>query len=80
MNNTAFNASKYQLNSKEQEQLKQLLDNSLMRHIIVIRSESGYGFTLSRSIISPNEENVSKILIHVSPIIKQLNLDLNYHE
>jgi hypothetical protein len=59
MNNAAFNTNKYHLNNKEQEQLKQLLDNSLMRHIIVIRNESGYGFTLSRSIIGPNEDNVS---------------------
>ena len=52
-------SSKYQLNSKEQEQLRQLLDsNNLMRHIIVIRSESGYGFTLSRCIIYSNEEKV----------------------
>jgi hypothetical protein len=59
MSKAASNASKYQyqLDSKEQEQLKQLLDNSLMRHIIVIRSEQGYGFTLSRSLIGPNEDN-----------------------
>jgi hypothetical protein len=59
MSKAASNASKYQyqLDSKEQEQLKQLLDNSLMRHIIVIRSEQGYGFTLSRSLSCPNEDN-----------------------
>ena len=51
--------TKYLMN-KDQEQLNQLLDiNNLMRHIIVIRSESGYGFTLSRCIIYSNDEKVN---------------------